>query len=408
MARVRGLWLILVLAATLVAPGGFVYLNLTLLVAGLIGLPRMVQVWRQLVRNPMATWGLAGLGCIAAGELVVGLHFDYLIDAYEPLIPFVFLPLMVVGVWVLRPALPTLWAGFSLAGVLAAAMAVYQVFLGSQARATGAVGNAIVFGHTAVLLACMALCGFLYFRREGASWIWRALCVAGVAGGALASLLSGSKGGWFALVLMALASPWAVWETAPTKGKLGASACLLLVLIVAVLLLPGEGVRERIADGVTGAWRWFSDGVVTEGSVGIRLEIWRFALANAADHLWFGRHIDEATALLGSHLAQLPYTGLPARFATFENLWVETLMSGGLVGIASLLCAFGCLLLAYLHPSHRDREDLRELRLAGLFLVLCFLGFAMTVHALGINVFRQVLIGWTLLLLASATKTQRP
>lgn len=398
--RQLNLWVVLFLAATLVLPGGYAYLALALSAAGLLWKDGLLGTWRDAWALPAMRWTALGILGYVASYILTGLVHGYSVKYYEPLIPFFLAPFMFAGARRLMPDQGSVWLGFAAGAVLAGGMAWFQVYQEGIPRAHGAHGNAIPFGHIALLLSGASMCGYLYFYRREERWHYQIACLAGVAGGFLASFLSGSKGGWFAIFLIFLVWAWRVTARRPAHVRVSYLSAIALLFPAMLWLAPRELVWERLIGGLEGAAHWLSKGGITEGSVSIRLEIWRFGLAQFWERPIFGWPQSEAIGAMRAHLRQFDIGEVLSNLGTFDNLLVETLMSAGFVGLAGLVCLFAGILVTLGKRYLVGDDDHRELALAGMLITVFVLGYGLSVNVLGINAFRQVYVSWVALWLA--------
>jgi O-antigen ligase len=390
--------LMALLAATLVLPGGYTYLAVALALAGLwAGTPTrqvLVEAWA----HGAARWLVGGAFAYVATHAGLGFLYGYPIKYYEPILPYLFVPAMLAGVWRWRPMPRYMWLGLALGAMLAGGVSWFQVYVLGVPRAYGAHGNPIPFGHIALMLAGASMCGYLYFTRRREGLALRLACLAGVAAGLVASFLSGSKGGWFAIFLIFFIWGWRATAARPPVVRLATMVAVCVAFPLLLWLAPQELVWDRLVGGLDGALHWFLAGDVTEGSVSIRFEIWRFGLRQFMERPLFGWPQDEAVAAMREHLRQFDVQAvLPPNFRTFDNLLVETLIGGGLFGLAGLVCLFVGVLAAFLSLYLRGTAEVRELSLAGVLMAVFVLGYGLSVNALGVNAFRQVFVAWSVL-----------
>lgn len=398
--RSLNLMVALLLAATLVLPGGYAFLALALSVAGLSWRAGLLPSWKDAWTRPGVRWLVLGIAGYVVAYVLVGIVHRYKIQYYEPLIPFFLAPFMLAGARRWLPAQRSVWLGFAFGALLAGFMAWFQVYHEGIARAHGAHGNAIPFGHIALLLSGASLCGYLYFHRRQDHWVYQTVCLAGVGAGFVASFLSGSKGGWFAIFLIFFVWAWRVTARRPLRVRLAYLTAIVLLFPALLWFAPRELVWDRLIGGLDGAVHWLSNGGITEGSVSIRLEIWRFGLAQFWERPVFGWPQSDAISAMRAHLRQFAISDVLANLGTFDNLLVETLMSAGFVGLAGLVCLFVGVLTTFGARYLSEDDDHRELALAGMLITVFVLGYGLSVNVLGINAFRQVYLSWAALWLA--------
>lgn len=171
-----------------------------------------------------------------------------------------------------------LWHGAVVGAMGALAIAIFQasnhmdlVRIGGL-RANGFT-NAIQFGNIALLLATISLCGWnAAHSREN---LWRLWLIIGFASGILASLLSGSRGGWLSLVIMAgLTCLYLILTRRWRPFILLTSLCSLTVIGAAQV--PQLHLQERIALAQHEVQAYQQRGEANT-SIGARLQMWEFA-----------------------------------------------------------------------------------------------------------------------------------
>lgn len=170
-----------------------------------------------------------------------------------------------------------LWHGVVVGAVGAASVAIYQALGSLEAFRAGwfrAAGftNAIQFGNLALLLGMMALFGWCVPSRQ--KMVWRGWLILGFFSGLLASVLSGSRGGWLALVLLSglgLVYLAAVgrWRGVITIGVIGVAIGLIAIQ------LPQLHIKERVATVIEES-KQYSFNNVANTSTGARLQMWKF------------------------------------------------------------------------------------------------------------------------------------
>lgn len=165
------------------------------------------------------------------------------------------------------------WWGALIVGTLAGGvLALWQVLVEGSARADGFM-NSIQFGNLSLLMGVLCLTGIGWARqqRHATCW-WVVLCVAAFAG-AVASLVSGSRGGWLALPVMLVLLYWAYRRYLP-KRTLAVALAVFIAGLIALYVIPQTGAQARIDRAITD-FQDYSNGVNMSSSVGMRLEMWR-------------------------------------------------------------------------------------------------------------------------------------
>jgi O-antigen ligase len=223
----------------------------------------------------------------------------------------------------------------------------------------------------------MALCSL------SCSEIWqnrltRGLAMLAFLCGLVSSVLSSSRGGWLALPLLLPL----IWLVAHHQSRKTAQQLLMAcATIVAILLLayaiPATGIAARIGEAASDIQRYLQAQDAST-SVGIRLELWKTSLVMFAEHPWLGVGRDQ----FQSELIRMAGQGLiPASaaidYSSSHNDALNFLATGGLLDFSFLLLLYGAP-LQFFWRAWRTQPQARDTALAGICLVLCFIGFGLT------------------------------
>ncbi len=297
---------------------------------------------------------------------------------------------MLVAVLTFRPPAGLWFMGAALGGLLSGAWAGWQKWVLGLDRALGHT-YVIQFGDIGLLLGLMAVLGLLYFhdapRHRGRSL----LLLAGAAGGLLTSLLSGSRGGWIGLPLVA----WLLWRTfrpvlAPELRR--RVLLLTLLLVSAVVLVPQTGVQSRIGQAYDELHR-LAQGDNSGGSVVPRLYMWRMALQLTPERplLGWGQDGFEAER---ERQQQAGETKLRLKTSHVHNEMLDTLVKHGLVGSLLLLLLYAVPIGVFARGMNAEDHALRALAVAGLLVPLLFIDFGLSQTMFGRNSGRVVYFAW--------------
>lgn len=351
-----------------------------------------------------ASWQalLGGFAVFALTGLFLNLHHgDTDFGTYERLIPFFLVPAM--G-WTIRagrwPALPWV-AALGISAILAGSYGIWEFLSGASYRALGATGNPIKFGHSAVVLAGLCTFAALLFPFPNRPALWRAGLLLAALAGAIASLLSGSKGGWPVLLLIAMGAVFTASRQRPLWQRNLLAAGALTALTTLALLAPSNLVRDRIASGLDGAIHWFqSGGEVTEGSVSLRFELWALGL-----HI-FGENPILGTGAAGGKARWAELVETDPRFAVIgphltsaDNDMIDTLANGGIIGGLAYALVYLGTWLAFWRWRHHPDTGIQALSHMGLALVPAFLIFGLSVSVFSISIFRALFASFAITLL---------
>lgn len=265
-------------ALALCLPSGYSYGAAILTLAALLGLGRY-SLWPA---APGARWlmfAIAVMGLLWALDMDVGRT-----SSFEMPVKYT-LALACVGFVVRFSPRPRAWMAGVLAGAVASGLvALFQVAVLDHKRANGFT-NEIQYGNLSLLLGALSLAIALIHWRH---WDGRWRFAAGLATllGLLGSLLSQSRGGWLALVLLV---PVCLWLT---RHRFAVRRSLLTVLLglgfLVIAVLPFRaGLLERVGEAGQEIQAYEHQGDATT-SVGQRLAHWRLAWDMGRNRPWLG------------------------------------------------------------------------------------------------------------------------
>lgn len=153
------------------------------------------------------------------------------------------------------------WSALVVGAVVAAGSALVQyVTSGGVERAAGD-SLAITFGDLALLTGFLA--AVMVPQVAGpVRWWLRGAGIIGLAGGLIASVLSGTRGGWLAIPLLAALLIAAVTRGLSHRWRFGAFAAAVAIA-AAVIAVPATGVQARIDEAIAGwhAYTQYRDNV---------------------------------------------------------------------------------------------------------------------------------------------------
>lgn len=149
-------------------------------------------------------------------------------------------------------------------------------------RDTGLLSDAINRGNMGMLFALFSLVSFFAVQERG----WRALASLTFVSGVTLSILSGSRGGWLALLFSLFTISFFLYRYRFVKA-LREVVILQVVFVFFIIIfwnyLPIESRLYAAMDNVEG---YLSGDVST--SVGLRLEAWRISIYAFMEKPWFG------------------------------------------------------------------------------------------------------------------------
>ena len=383
----------LLLVLSLALPSGY-SVGTSMLV--LIGLLRLPAWWRSGTALPAPLrWWVVAVVLMAAGwciHLIDHGQWQWKTLGLDRVIKYLIALTALVALCVQRPRWQAVIWGCALGGLGAGLMAVWQVALQHMERAEGHT-NAIQFGNLALLLAlwCTAL-GLAFARERGMAL----LCTLGALGAGVASLLSGSRGGWVMLPLLLALLLWFLHPQRNTvsvwRRSLHASAGVLL-LSAALFAVPT--VRERTQLGWQ-EWAQADNLAQANTSVGVRRSLWSYAWQQGQSAPLLGIGQQDFVGRMPEAIAQGQLPSDALLFNHAHNEWLDMFAKRGWLGCLALFFFFAVPAVAFWRllreadaqmqstaawPARQHNRAWQQMQLAavcGLITVLGFLGFGFT------------------------------
>jgi O-antigen ligase len=275
-----------------------------------------------------------------------------------------------------RASRRALWWGASAGAVAALPFIAWQRF-GLHIDRPGGFINSITFGDLAMLLALLALAGAIDMRERPRDAL---LAGIGALAGLAASVLTGTRGGWAALVLAALVLGRHLVRIDSRRVRVGLAVGAAVV--AAVWFVPALGVQERFVEGVHEARTWYDGGKVWS-NVGIRLELWKGAVMLIREHPLFGMDFDACRARLAEYAQAGQFDPMVLELPHLHNDGLQVLATGGAVGFVIWAATLAAPLRFFLRQLGQDTEyDVRTpqfaVALGGALVVLGYIGFGLT------------------------------
>lgn len=288
----------------------------------------------------------------------VGVLFTYQVEV------FIFLPLMIFILnAIVSQHLTTekLYYFVLLSGLYALFYSIV-VFWYEPIRGEGLLKAPIHLGNVAIMYAVTSLVLF-YFSEQAR---YKVLALVVFFSSITLSFLSGSKGGWLALVLVII-SLW-VYLFFKDRKKFWFFA-LFIILFISYIVLFAEKLPlwPRLHSAYIGLVSYLGTGELTEGSVGPRLEIWAYTLSAIADFdlrsVLFGQGFLNfellSSAVVDSGKTEFKYT-VPHAHNDFMNIFYEF----GLLGSITFA-------LFFLVPIYYSlKKYRREINVTNLLVVI--------------------------------------
>ncbi|WP_300525421.1 O-antigen ligase family protein [Alcanivorax sp.] len=212
--------------------------------------------------------------------------------------------------------------------------------------------------------------------------------------GLLASVLSGTRGGWVVFPVLVLHA------TRPGRGRFRGRMVGLVVVLGAVLLamslMPGAPVKGRLAEGITNLQEYA--GGEAGSSLGVRLEMRRagWQLIQAKPGLGWGAGLLETRRDLWVEEGR--FHPRISRYDQLHSDLVDTFARRGVLGLLSLIALYGVPLgLFWRHWRRCSDEDSRALALCGVLIVVGFVSQSMLRDVRGLSGYLGLVVGcWCL------------
>jgi len=277
----------------------------------------------------------------------------------------------------------SIWYGLVAGAVVAAGVAIYDVWLTSSPRiwvngdirAMG-ITHPIIFGDLALILGCMSMAGLGWFKQK-ASWQVVYPIVA-LLSGVLASGLSGARGGWLAIPFLVMLFFWYIKSLFSLRQKM-VSAVVFVFFLGLIYLLPQTGVSRQV-DRTIASLQQYNDSEITSKkratSVGSRLEMWKASWKMFQDNpvlgVGWGHYKEQALLQFDQGLRNK----VAAIYTHPHSQYFSALANGGILGFIILMVLFfvpARLFVKYI--NHGETDDIKRLALAGLVLIVAYMAF---------------------------------
>jgi O-antigen ligase len=229
--------------------------------------------------------------------------------------------------------------------------------------------NSITFGDLAMLLALLALAGAIDMRDRPRDAL---LAGIGALAGLAASVLTGTRGGWAAVVLAALVFGRHMGRIDSRRGRVLLAAGV--AVLAAAWFTPVLGVQQRFAEGIHDARNWYENGTVWT-NFGTRLELWKGAAMLIREHPLFGMDFEACRARLAEYAQAGRLDPMVLELPHLHNDGLQVLATGGVIGFMIWAATLAAPLRFFLRSL---RGPQFAVALAGALVVLGYVGFGLT------------------------------
>lgn len=307
---------------------------------------------------------------VVVQQAVMGYWMPRQFDAISrfALVVFVFLMLRQVPSRKLRAIGWGCAAGAAIAGVSALLLQPTDAV-----RFTNSYTNAIPFGDTALLLAFLSVFTLGWDVRDGRIV---AVKVLAFIGGAYASYLSGTRGGWLAIpFFFALLGFQFRWFS--DKKRLLISTLVVVVCLAA--LFSTDRVRQRLGEGVTDI-QLLKKGK-DDTSIGDRLQLWTASTAFFAQHPVYGIGKGHLLAALDD-MARRGKVSTQVVNERAHSDFFSTLAEQGAIGVLCLLLFYFGSTVYFWRERRAADATIRTAAWSGLAVSFSTIIFGLTIDVL--------------------------
>jgi O-antigen ligase len=312
------------------------------------------------------------------------------------------------------PAASAWWWGVVVGALCAGGIAAHEHFWLGRWRPDNGM-NAIPFGNLALLLGTLSLVALVFLPqalgRRFAVLQKVALVLAALAG-LLASVLSGTRGGWVVFPALALLLCGAALISLP-RGRVVALVAVLMTALLVMAFLPQASVSARVGQGVENLKGYARGDAGT--SLGVRLEMWRAGWHLIQEKPLLGWGEGKLEAQRDEWVAEGRFNRGISHYDQLHSDTVDTLARRGIVGMVSLFALYLVPLglfwryWCWAGPAENKavQREVRAFALSGALVVVAFMGFGLSQSMLrdprGLSGFLGLLVAcWCLLKQAAA------
>lgn len=292
--------------------------------------------------------------------------------------PIRFLFAIPVLILILRfpPRLAWMWTGLALGACFAGTWSAWQKFFEGADRAAGYT-HVIQFGNLSMLMGIFCFAGLGWaLAQPRFRYAWCSFLVVGGGMGMLGSLLSGSRGGWIGLPVMAFVLYKAYGKSSTISLKLAMLGSIVLISIAAYSI-PQVGVQERLHAAFDDISQYHS-GVNRDTSLGLRFEMWRGAGQLIAERPLLGWGQTGYSAAMEALGEQGEITILASQFDHAHNEYIDALAKRGVVGLTVLLALYFVPLRLFASGLKHQNLETRALAVAGTLLAVGYIDFGLS------------------------------
>lgn len=272
------------------------------------------------------------------------------------------------------PRAAALWSGLALGGLLTCAWAIWQKGVLDVSRASGHT-YVIQYGNISMLTGVLCLAGLGWAVCQPRARLWVTLLLFGAMGGVLASLLSGTRGGWVGLPVVAWVLYKGYGDQMSGRWRLGAGLVMVAVVVVAYAV-PQTGVQHRVERAISDVTRYIDDDRAS--SLGARFEMWKGAGSMFLERPLTGWGQTGYEKRMLEYAEQGNVDVYAAGFGHAHNEFLDMAAKRGIFGLLAILALY--LVPIRLFSRHISQPDLclRSISVAGVLLGVMYFDFGLS------------------------------
>ena len=297
------------------------------------------------------------------------------------------------------PKTSWIWAGIVLSCISATGYTIWvRIILDLNRESLDAVRHPIFLGNTALLMGIFCLAGLSWAKslEKNLRRFWFVYLIIGASCGLFASLLSGSRGGWIGLPLIAFVLYKSYSDLLQRKHKLLIITLLMSLLFVAYKT-PQLNVEHRVKEAIHDISAYYS-GTSSSTSVGDRFAMWQGAIQLFIEKPITGWGKDNYKIRMHELADEGRAHAVVKHYDHAHNDILDIAAKRGLIGLSALFFLY--FIPIRLFSVHIKSSNLkqRSFALAGLLLVISYVDFGLSNAFLnrhyGISIYVTWLIVW--------------
>ena len=238
-------------------------------------------------------------------------------------------------------------------------------------RASGT-HHPVYFGDFSMLMAFLAI-GMMQLAPSN---VYKWIIAAAFCMGVLASILSGTRTAWAAAPVMLAVLIWQHWQAFSSRRKL-AIVMVILLLPLTLYSLPSTNIANRINEAMQDVDR-YENNVTVATSLGQRFEMWRVSWQLIKAHPWLGIGTGNFQKETGKMIDAGELTAAVRPFGNPHNEFINTTVTRGIIGLATLLAIFIAPLRIFTRKWRQANARDAALAGSGVVVVAGFVVFSLT------------------------------